>query len=84
MCVMLCACYTPINAVCQNKPIKERQVPYDFTYMQNLMNKITNKIETDSQIENRLTAMGQGKGGGAQELSEKEKNTHGHRQQYGD
>ena len=23
-----------------NKPVKERQVPYDFTYIRNLMNKI--------------------------------------------
>ena len=30
-----------------NKPVKERQIPYDFTYMWNPMNKI-NKIETDS------------------------------------
>ena len=27
-----------------NKPVRERQIPYDFTYMWNL----TNKIETDS------------------------------------
>ena len=32
-----------------NKWVKERQVPYDFTYMWNLMNKkLTNKIKTDS------------------------------------
>ena len=30
-----------------DKPVRERQVWYDFTYMWNLMNK-TNKIETDS------------------------------------
>ena len=30
-----------------NKPIRERQIPYDFTYMWNLINK-TNKIETES------------------------------------
>ena len=31
-----------------NKPVRERQVPYDFTYMWNLIDKIKNKIETDS------------------------------------
>ena len=39
-----------------NSPVRERQMPYDFTYMWNPMNKI-NKIETDSQIEDRLTAV---------------------------
>ena len=33
-----------------NKLIGERQVPYDFTYMWNLMNKI-NKMGTDSTIQ---------------------------------
>ena len=32
-----------------NKPVRERQVPYDLTHMRNLMNiKLTHKIETDS------------------------------------
>ena len=36
------------------KPVRERQIPYDFTQMWNLMNKQTNKQnETDSQIESR-------------------------------
>ena len=30
-----------------NNPVRERQMPYDFTHMWNLMNKI-NKLETDS------------------------------------
>ena len=41
---------------------RERQVPYDFTHTWNLMNKITDKIETDPQIENTLTAV-RGDGG---------------------
>ena len=32
-----------------NKPVREKQIPYDFTYMWNLMPKI-NKVETDSWI----------------------------------
>ena len=34
----------------ENKPVREIQIPYDFTYMWNLMNKINkqNKTETDS------------------------------------
>ena len=38
-----------------NKPVRKRQMPYDLTYMWNLVNKI-NKIETDSDTENRLMA----------------------------
>ena len=49
-----------------NKLVRERQIPYDFTYMWNLINKINlkNKIETDSSdTENRLTAVrGEGVG----------------------
>ena len=40
-----------------NKPARERQVPYVFNYVWNLMNKqIISKIETDP--ESRLTALG--------------------------
>ena len=32
-----------------NKPVRERQILYDFSHMWNLMNKqLTSKIETDS------------------------------------
>ena len=30
-----------------NKPVRERQVPYDFTYVLNLMKKWTNKQNTN-------------------------------------
>ena len=44
--------------------------------------KLRNKIETDSQMESRLTAMGrQVEGGGTEQ---KGKRTHGHGQQCGD
>ena len=70
-----------------NKPVKERQISCDFTYMWNLMNK-TNKIETDSCIqrtdwqrsERRAVA---GLGVKLKGLSEN-KNHDRHRQQYGD
>ena len=43
-----------------NKPIRERQMPYDLTYMWSLMNK----TETGMDTWNRLTAVGRnGKGG---------------------
>ena len=32
----------------RNKPVIERQIPCNFTYIWNLMNKITNKTETGS------------------------------------
>ena len=31
-----------------NKLVRERQIPYDFTHMWNLTNKLTNKTETHS------------------------------------
>ena len=31
-----------------NKPVRERQIPYDFTHMLKLINKKTRKIETGS------------------------------------
>ena len=47
-----------------NKPVRKRQMPYDLTYMWNLVNKI-NKIETDSDTEKSLTAVrGEGLEGG--------------------
>ena len=36
-----------------NKLVREKRVPYDLTHLRNL----TNKLETDAQIENRLTAV---------------------------
>ena len=59
------------NAICSNmdgpreyhtkwsKSDRERQIPYDITYMWNLKydtNELTYKTETDSDIENKLTA----------------------------
>ena len=41
-----------------NKPVSERQIPYDLTYMWNLMDK--NKLRKQKQLidtENRLTAV---------------------------
>ena len=31
-----------------NKPVGERQIPYDFTHMWNLINKLNRKMEIDS------------------------------------
>ena len=44
--------------------------------------ELTSKIETDSQIESRMTAMGMGLEGG--EIQQKGKRTNGHGQQCGD
>ena len=38
----------------ENKSVRKRQIPYDFTYMCNLINK-TNKIERVTDTENRVT-----------------------------
>ena len=43
----------------------------------NEQTELTGKIETDSQMENRLTALGGG-------MEQKRKRTHGHGQQCGD
>ena len=40
-----------------NKPVRERQIPYDFTYMWK-QTELTSEIETNSQMESRLTAKG--------------------------
>ena len=48
----------------------------------NEQTELTGKIETDSWIESRLTALGQGLGGGGIKL--KGRRTHGHGQQCGD
>ena len=42
--------------------------------------ELTHKIETDLDIENRLTALGAGDGG----IQHNRKRTHGHEQQCGD
>ena len=34
-----------------NKPVRERQIPYDLTYMRNLMNKLINKQNRDRLID---------------------------------
>ena len=44
-----------------NKPVRERQVPFDFTYKSNLMNKI-NKENRNKLIENGQLSMGRGDG----------------------
>ena len=69
------------------KPVRERQVPYDFTCMWNLMSKI-NQQSGDRLMDtkNRLTAVrGAGVGGRVRRLKglNKKKMTHGHRPHYG-
>ena len=58
-----------------NKPVRERQIPYDFTHVLfKEQTELTSKIEADSQIESRMTA----KVGGGQQvegLSKKEKDS---------
>ena len=59
-----------------NRPVREKQIPYDFTYMWNWMNKL-NKQRRDRLVESRLTALGVGGrlwGGGTKQ---KGKRTHG-------
>ena len=67
------------NAICSNvdgprdyhtkwsKSERERQIPYDITYMWNLKydtnDELIYKRETDSQTENRLTVTKKGKQG---------------------
>ena len=47
-------------------PVKERQIPWFHLYVEsNEQKKLTNKRETDSYIENRLTAVRGEKGCGA-------------------
>ena len=65
-----------------NKPFRERQIPYDFTHMWNVMNKLTSKIERDSSKENRFDSYGVGLGG--QGIEQKGKKIHRHGQQCGD
>ena len=72
-----------------NKPDRERQIPYEFTYMWNLINKLTDKIETDSYIENKWQLSekwGQGWVQKVKTLCKKkndEKTPHRYRQWYG-
>ena len=68
-----------------NKPGREKQIPYDFTHMWNLMNKteLTSKMETDSYMESRMTAKQGGRWGGGG-IAQKGKKTHGRGQQCGD
>ena len=50
--------------------VRERQLPYDITYMWNLKygtNERIYKTEIDSDIENRLVAAKGGRGGGREE-----------------
>ena len=63
-----------------NKLVREKRVPYDLTDLRNL----TNKQETDAQIENRLTAIrAEGASGGWNCAEIKQKTPHRHKQQYG-
>ena len=57
-----------------HKPVKERQIPNGQTHMWNLMNKteLTSKIETDSWVESRLTALGVGQMQGLEGQSKKQ------------
>ena len=63
-----------------NKPVRERQIPYDFTHTWNLMNKLNkqNRLIDGDQ----MTAGGGRLGGGG--IEQKGKRTHGHGQQCGD
>ena len=40
-----------------NKPVSKRQIPYDLTYNYNLMNKLNEKIEPETETWNRLTTV---------------------------
>ena len=80
-----------------NKPVRERQVPYDFTYMWNLINqnKLTNRnrlIYTEKRLTNSYQRGGDLEGWikEHEEINQKKKKphnkttTHRHRQQCGD
>ena len=54
-----------------NKPVRERQIPYDFTHVEsNEQTEQTSKTETDSQTD---SASESGRGKGMEGLSKKEK-----------
>ena len=57
-----------------NKLFTERQIPYDLTYMQNLINNI-NKIETliEEEVDNYQRWMGLGLGEKTERIKEKNK-----------
>ena len=75
-----------------NKPVSERQIPYDLTYEQsNEQNKLTNKIEPETWKHGTLWTWPDGRwegdnGGKKGKGLDKEHlwMTHGHRQQCGD
>ena len=65
------------------KPVRERQISYDFTHMWNLMNKCTNKENGDRLIDGEQGDSWGGRlGGGGTE--QKGRRTHGHGHQCGD
>ena len=79
-----------VNYAMWNKPVREREVPYDFTHIWNLINKINYHKIADPSTENTLTADSYQWGGSLQgwvkkmkPLRKKEK-THKYRQEYGD
>ena len=71
-----------------NKPVRERQVLYDFTYVWNLMKKkkLTNKIERDWYTEQTDNSQREGGLGVSMKMVKglSREKTHNHRQQYGD
>ena len=46
-----------------NKPVRDRQMPYDFTHVEsNEQIELTSKTETDSKMKNRWQPVGWGGG----------------------
>ena len=69
-----------------NKPVREKQIPYDFTHTWNLVNKLnywTNEQNRKRLIDIRVTAIGGGRLEG-KGIEQKGKRTHVHGQQCGD
>lgn len=71
-----------------NKHIRERQTPYDLTYIQNMINKVSYKQNRNWSIGIWNSCQGGGDEGVGEKLKGLSKKalyiTHGHRQQYGD
>ena len=56
-----------------NKPVKERQIPYDFTHKWNLTTNLTNKQNRERLIDGEQEDGWGGGGHGVKGLSKKEK-----------
>ena len=66
-----------------NKPVRERQIPHDFTHMWNQTNKLK-KQNKDRLVGGEQMAASGSEGLGGRKIEPKGKRTHGHGQQCGD